>query len=313
MKFAPIHVVLGKQTTFVEGRRLLLEGPHTDGAFQLTDQVLADLPAPRRDQSKQMVWRTNLLGERPSNFLAAIVAPLLVWRKFWLEFGLLAVLAVLLSVWSAVLTPPPPLSRPTWEVLSLHYLILVCILGWHELGHLAAVNRAGLRVDGLGGGFYLIFPALFSNISLIVLAPYRDRMKIYAAGVAFQFLFGIVASIILLFTADPLARFAVIANLSTLVVNLIPGVKLDGHRMVDEVASQPWSAPYRGALATLTIVSSIGITGLAVFAMSMWLWYAVPDVLRSPSILGVLMCTVPVALLTLCLVSVVKGAVRRND
>ena len=312
MDSAPVHLVLGRRTTYVAGRRLLLEGDAVEDCFHLTEQALKSLPAPTRDRSREMVLRTQLLGEGPANLLAAVVAPLLMWRRYWWSFAIAAAITISLTVWGLIGTASVGLAALTWSSVALHYLVLLGIVAWHELGHLAAARRAGLRVDGVGVGLYLVFPALFSNISLMVLAPYPDRMKVYAAGVMFQLMLGGGLAAALLLVPDPLLRFAVVANLSTLVINMVPGAKLDGHRMIDEVIAQPWSRRHRPALRSLTHISSTGLMALALMVVGSWLWNAIPAVIAGPSLLGVVSCLFPAVLLTLVLVSLTKSLRRRR-
>ncbi|WP_295246368.1 hypothetical protein [uncultured Brevundimonas sp.] len=307
MSSAPVHIVLEKPTTFIEGRRLLLDNSFSGDHFSLTDEIRNELPNPVKDRARLMLLRIDFIGEQRSNSIAALVAPLLPWKRFWLVGGLTAATGMALSIWSLLETFSPSVALPTWRTIVIHYVVLGVILAWHELGHLAAVKRAGLRADGLGGGFYLVFPALFSKISLIFLASYRDKMRIYASGVVFQSMLAIAASLSLLMTDDALLRFAVAANLSTLVLNLVPGMKLDGHRMVDEVIAQPWSRRYRPALRLLTLASGIAIIALAIASLSAWLWAIVPIVFQSPSITGLVIIVIPTALLMTYTFALARG------
>lgn len=312
METAPVHFIFGRPTAFVAGRRLVLTEDHaTRHTFDLTPEIKASLPDIAPDRFRLLSLRIALLGEGAANRLGSVAARLLPWSRFWAAFAILASAATVASVWSASNATPQLFSIPTWRDLALHYMVLAGILLWHEIGHLAAASKAGLRVDGLGGGFYLVFPALFTSMSLIVLAPYRDRMKIYAAGVMAQCALGLVLSLLLHWSDDPILRFAVIANLSTIAINLIPGLRLDGHRMIEEIIAQKWAGPYQSGLKGLTRVSAALIGLVSAVMTGRWLFIAIPATMQTPTVLGLVTCVLPVSLLALCLVNLIGGFRRR--
>lgn len=275
--------------------------------FNLTKEIKAGLPKRTPDRFRLLSLRFELLGEERSNALASSIALVLPWRRFWLAFAVLAPAATAVSVWSLSNSTPQLFSIPKWNDFALHYMVLAAILFWHECGHLAAASKAGLRVDGLGGGFYLVFPALFTSLSLIAIAPYRDRMKIYAAGAMAQFALGMMLSILLVWSHSPTLRFAVIANLSTIAINLIPGLRLDGHRMIQEIIAQDWAGPYRNLLKILTRLSAVLIGGFSAVTMSGWLLTAIPATMKTPSLLGVITCALPTFLLIVFLLNLISG------
>ena len=63
---------------------------------------------------------------------------------------------------------------------------LVLGIVWHELGHLSAVARAGVRHGGMGVGLYWFVPAMYSEVSQAWRAPPRARVLIDVGGIYFQ-------------------------------------------------------------------------------------------------------------------------------
>lgn len=120
-----------------------------------------------------------------------------------------------------------------WAAIS-GFFSISALLVLHEFGHAAACRSVGVRADGLGVGFYLVMPAFYTKLSLVKLLSRRERIIVYSSGVYFQML----ASIGLTLAAWLLKERALLTlahlNNFTVLLNLIPVARFDGHKVLDE-------------------------------------------------------------------------------
>jgi hypothetical protein len=105
-------------------------------------------------------------------------------------------IAILLGFCLAIATIPAALVRvpsALLVVMWIHHPLTVVVATFlfimirtllHELGHIAAAQRAGVRPMEVGVGFYLNAPVLYVDLSPADVLPKRHRVTIDLAGVA---------------------------------------------------------------------------------------------------------------------------------
>jgi hypothetical protein len=260
---AIVREIRGRRTAFLSGRRLLLPDSYQAGALVAARDVLDGAGAPQPDRTRKTLVRTSLVGERGANALGALFRPLAPKARFFSAFAALAVanagLAALVLTRTEIFTVPGGYAH-----LPLLYLGLVAILLWHEIGHCATARRLGIRVDGIGAGVYLIFPALFSKVSLVTLLSRRERMIVYAGGLYFQLVAGVALGLLNLLHDDLLLRHLLLANITTMLLNVVPVLHLDGYRLLHEAldcAPDPRLRRFVDAGCTVLTVVIVGYFG----------------------------------------------------
>ena len=75
-----------------------------------------------------------------------------------------------------------------WYVAPLSFLALII----HELGHASAAKYCGINSKGIGFGFYLITPILFTDITKAWRLNNKQRVKIDLGGVYFELIFTVL-------------------------------------------------------------------------------------------------------------------------
>jgi putative peptide zinc metalloprotease protein len=121
------------------------------------------------------------------------------------------------------------LSALDWLV---SYSCIFGILLVHELGHAAAIRRAGQLPAEIGFGFYLVFPVFFANVSNAWLLGRRARFMVSLGGVYFQMLAAVLLYVgIALTSGHPQAwlSLAFKVNIVTALFVLIPFIRNDGY------------------------------------------------------------------------------------
>ena len=130
-------------------------------------------------------------------------------------------------------------------VLSHPGLILAALgIMWasavfHEFGHATACRYSGGRPGRIGLGFYLVWPALFTNVTDSYRLSRRDRVRTDLGGVYFSAL-SIVALVIgYAATGFPALAAAVMLVAYVALVQLVPFLRLDGYFVVADVLGIP--------------------------------------------------------------------------
>ena len=224
---------------------------------------------------------------RPLLSAAAVAreADWLTWLFTWpaIALAVAAVAAVLVAApvgWFSLVVAD--------EALAAGYGLFLLSLVAHEFGHAAACRRFGLAPGAVGITMYLVFPALYTDVTRAWRLPRRQRVVVDLGGNYVQALAG--AAFIAFFGATGAPAFGVAATLVALnmAFSLNPVFKCDGYWVVADalgvanlsaqprilaraiarriregrVAALPWPPLVAAALA-LYSVASLGV----------WLWF----------------------------------------
>ncbi len=115
----------------------------------------------------------------------------------------------------------------SWPAL----LLFAAGAGLHELGHAAALHRAGYAPGAIGVGVCVVVPVLFADVSAVCLLPRGARVRVDLAGPAFQAGAAGMLAVVAAAAAGPLAAAAATAALASLVAlawSLLPLARSDG-------------------------------------------------------------------------------------
>lgn len=186
---------------------------------------------------------------------------------------------------------------PHWGtgVYSLGYLLFLFSLVLHELGHAAACCRFGARPRGIGFALYLIYPALYSDVSAAWALPRGRRVVVDLAGCYVQCIVGAAFALWYALGGWAPARAAVLMIAGSMVFSLNPIFKFDGYWVVADalgvvnLGAQPrriavaaWrrlcgraapALPWRRGLCALLALYSVASAAVwAGFIWELWPW-----------------------------------------
>jgi hypothetical protein len=245
----PWYVVLGRRRLAVPpelGRRLL----DLDGGRPGASELAAALGlAP--DVAHVLLAAAERPGLRRGPRLRLAVAPAAVVRAVARRAAAAAHPAVLApaALAGALLATAasPACGAPTAAVLGL---VLAGALV-HELGHAAALSRAGYPPGDLGLGLVLVVPVMWCDVSAAALLPRRRRMAVDAAGPAFQAAFaGLLAAVSFVLPGPAAAACARASawSLALALWSLAPLARSDGAWLVADAVNvrDPRRLPRRG-------------------------------------------------------------------
>lgn len=169
--------------------------------------------------------------------------------------------------------------------LAASLLLFVCVL-LHELGHALTARRYGIPVTGI-----VLF--IFGGVAQIAHDPRRPAVElavtlagplvsVLLAGACFWLAAAIPLQSQSHLVAAAIVRYLAAINTGILLFNLLPGLPLDGGRIL-RAALWGWTGSLQGATRVASLVGTllgVGLMGLGILALvrGAWLggaWYLV--------------------------------------
>ena len=175
----------------------------------------------------------------PTGFWATrplMPAELVIWvaqRLAWLYTWPAVSIAAGTVAWALASAPPGWFSLATADTaLATGYGLFLISLIVHEFGHAAACQRFGLSPGAVGFTMYLVFPALYTDVTRAWALQREQRVVVDLGGNYFQALVG--AAYLWLFGVTGSPAFGVGASLVALgmLFSLNPVFKCDGYWVV---------------------------------------------------------------------------------
>ncbi len=133
-----------------------------------------------------------------------------------------------------------------FEYVLLHPLLLLMVLGlavasmvFHECGHAAACRYGGARPGVIGVGFYVIWPAFYTNVTDAYRLGRAGRIRTDLGGVYFNAIFVLPLTAAYLATGYvPLLAGVFLIHLEML-QQLMPSLRLDGYFILADLIGVP--------------------------------------------------------------------------
>jgi putative peptide zinc metalloprotease protein len=128
----------------------------------------------------------------------------------------------------------------------LHPVLLLVVLGlsllsmlFHECGHAAACSYGGARPGVIGMGFYLVFPAFYTNVTDTYRLGRAARIRTDLGGVYFNAIFTLPLAAAYLATAYPPLLVAIVLIYLEMSQQLLPSLRFDGYFILADVIGVP--------------------------------------------------------------------------
>ncbi len=138
----------------------------------------------RKGERRRYAFRVRLLPEPAVGRIANCLRPLFS-RLAAVGYGLLMLTAAAMIIFA---NPFPSAYRHLGASggLAMAYGIYLFALCAHELGHATACLRFRLRPGDIGFAVYLIFPAVYCDVTRVWLLPRRQRVLVDLGGLLFE-------------------------------------------------------------------------------------------------------------------------------
>ena len=199
----------------------------------LADALSGKDAGPGRELPPAVWLRLPLVPQRMVRWLAARLA----WLAGWRALALLVVMGLAGYTHLGLATAANPIRLAPGDAALALALFLVTAL-WHELGHAAALARAGYPPGGIGAGLLFVIPVLYADVTAVGVLPRGGRLRVDAAGMVFQFgLGGGLAAM-----AGPGHAVPALAAWLALVAvawSLLPFIRADGYWLLCDLLEVP--------------------------------------------------------------------------
>lgn len=179
------------------------------------------------------------------------------------------------------------------------YAVLIATTLVHELGHAAACAHYGQPPSAIGFTIYLIYPALYSDVSSAWRLNRWQRVVVDVGGFYFQFIVAAVLALIYIHWRWEPAKIAVLGVLTSAIFSMNPILKMDGYWVmadalgVTNLADQPkrifkllWRRLFEGSRSPFPWSGSV-MTFLGFYSVLMCMvwgvlgWHLGPTLIRS--------------------------------
>ncbi|MEA2640624.1 MAG: putative peptide zinc metalloprotease protein [Chloroflexota bacterium] len=154
-------------------------------------------------------------------------------------------------------------------LLALVYLIIVLAAGFHELGHAAALRYAGGRAKTMGAGFYLVYPAFYTDVSDNYRLGRWARIRTDLAGFYFNLIFALGIMAIYVATGQEFLLLIVALINLEIIHQLIPFARLDGYWTLVDLTGLPDFFSLMGAFLR-SLVPGHKMTGRRLPPLKWW-------------------------------------------
>ncbi|MEW2315767.1 M50 family metallopeptidase [Streptomyces bauhiniae] len=129
------------------------------------------------------------------------------------------------------------LEQPVWMLAV--FLLTVLSLLFHEFGHASACRYSGAVPGKIGFGIYLIWPALYTDVTDVYRIGRRGRLRTGLGGIYFNAVFILALTLGYLLTGQAFFLAAVYLAHFEVLEQLMPALRLDGYYILGDLAGVP--------------------------------------------------------------------------
>ena len=128
------------------------------------------------------------------------------------------------------------------EITRFNHILIIITCSYvsilfHEFGHASALAYYEKKPGGIGVGLYLYFiPVFFADVSEAWKLDTGQRFRVNISGIYFQYLFVLIATLVLYFTVSNLvAWFLFFTGLISMISQFNPLIRLDGYWIISDL------------------------------------------------------------------------------
>ncbi len=181
---------------------------------------------------------------RPEKFYK-VIRPAVSWMasKFFVLLLLIpAVAGYILMLRDFPIVRATFLDSLSWAGLAKYFMAILVMKVVHEAAHSLAAIHFNCRVRGVGLGFMVFYPRLYTDTTDSWRLPRKQRLLIDAAGIIIELLVGGIAALIWVYSPPGMWKstmfyiFAV-STISTIFVNGNPCIRYDGYYILCDITN----------------------------------------------------------------------------
>lgn len=137
------------------------------------------------------------------------------------------------------------LGSATYEAFANPALLLVIFAitilsaGFHEFGHAAAASKGGATPGAMGAGFYLVWPAFFTDVTDSYRLGRGGRLRTDLGGLYFNAIVAVAIMGLWWATSFDALLLVVVTQILQMVRQLLPLVRFDGYHILADTTGVP--------------------------------------------------------------------------
>jgi putative peptide zinc metalloprotease protein len=124
-------------------------------------------------------------------------------------------------------------------LLALVLVVTVLSAGFHEFGHAAAARRGGGQPGAMGAGWYLLWPAFYTDVTDTYRLGRSGRIRTDLGGLYFNAIVAVAITAIWWATGWDALLLVVAAQILQMVRQLAPLVRFDGYHVLADLTGVP--------------------------------------------------------------------------
>jgi putative peptide zinc metalloprotease protein len=179
-------------------------------------------------------FRTGIISERAVNVLAGLLRPLFLPPIVIATLAALAACDVWLATTHRLGGGVQALIHSPSLVLAF-YAVLYLSIAFHECGHATACRYGGARPGRIGAGFYLVWPAFYTDVTDSYRLSKAGRLRTDLGGVYFNAIFAVIGMAAYFATGYAPLLIVVVFQQVVIVEQFIPWLRLDGYHVVSDL------------------------------------------------------------------------------
>lgn len=206
------------------------------GIVQPPDGRAAELV--RADPMLALKFRTRVVPERLVRFLTFVFQPLF-WPPVVLAVlaGLVAMDVYVFGIHGVAQGTRQVLYTPALMLAVLGLLVLSAM--FHECGHATACRYGGAKPGVMGVGIYVVWPALYTDVTDAYRLSRGGRLRTDLGGLYFNTIFMLATTGVFLVTAQEWLLVVIVAQHIQMIHQLLPFLRLDGYYIVADLTGVP--------------------------------------------------------------------------
>lgn len=130
-------------------------------------------------------------------------------------------------------------SFNTNSCLAFYILMMALSVTFHEVGHATAASLFGAKPGAIGGGFYLLRPVYYTDVTDVWRLKKKHRVIVNLSGIYFEMIFCSVSLFIGLIIDNYILIVVTLLIAFSTLFNLNPLMRTDGFWVVSDLINKP--------------------------------------------------------------------------
>jgi putative peptide zinc metalloprotease protein len=238
---AEVATVIGKKTgrdVSAENVEYLLEKLHPLGLIEVNRAHESEEALDRPQMALGLRVKKRVVPVRTVRGASRVLQHLFILPIVVVVVGAFVALVIDMVLSGHLSTSVAALINHPQLTLVLFGLLLVSMV-FHEMGHASACRYGGATPGEIGGGLYLMWPALYTNVTDAYRLDRAGRVRTDLGGIYFNAVFCVVLGAIYQVTGYAPLILAVATTTILMLEQLLPFVRFDGYWIVSDLAGVP--------------------------------------------------------------------------